>query len=132
MMYRCGWSEKDEGQRRVLAIDISREGFESALRQAVLSDDPEGLGRKPPVRVQWDSERDLHLHRLPYRSIQIGLSGPAAEAYVNDWTLRITDVTQACQRIKALVDARYEDDARDELPEEQPYPLPPDIEARLC
>ncbi len=31
MMYRSGWGLKDVGQARILAIDISREGFEWAL-----------------------------------------------------------------------------------------------------
>src|SRR5215470_19069983 len=31
MMYRCGWGYKDPNQERVLAIDISRSGFEWAL-----------------------------------------------------------------------------------------------------
>lgn len=34
MMYRCGWGYKDDGQRRILAIDISREGFEWALKHS--------------------------------------------------------------------------------------------------
>ena len=28
MMYRAGWGFKDNGQNRILAIDIRREGFE--------------------------------------------------------------------------------------------------------
>jgi hypothetical protein len=36
MMYRCGWAAK-EGQETVLAVEISREGFEWALRNACLS-----------------------------------------------------------------------------------------------
>lgn len=28
MMYRSGWGFKDKGQSRILAIDITREGFE--------------------------------------------------------------------------------------------------------
>ena len=31
MMYRAGWGFKDAGQKRILAIDIGREGFEWAL-----------------------------------------------------------------------------------------------------
>ena len=36
MMYRCGWGTK-EGQETVLAVEITREGFEWALRHACLS-----------------------------------------------------------------------------------------------
>ncbi|CAM5309459.1 hypothetical protein SHIRM173S_10843 [Streptomyces hirsutus] len=32
-MYRCGWGTK-EGQETVLAVDITREGFEWALAHA--------------------------------------------------------------------------------------------------
>ncbi|WP_289006256.1 DUF4291 family protein, partial [uncultured Kingella sp.] len=36
MMYRAGWGGKDDNQKRILAIDISRSGFEWALRHACL------------------------------------------------------------------------------------------------
>jgi Domain of unknown function (DUF4291) len=36
MMYRCGWATK-EGQETVLALEITRDGFEWALRHACLS-----------------------------------------------------------------------------------------------
>ena len=66
MMYRCGWSYKDDGQRRVFAFDISRDGFEWALAHSC-SSHPEGLTKAEvrtlmdanPVRVQWDPERDV-------------------------------------------------------------------------
>lgn len=38
------------------------------------------LNQASPVRIQWDPERDLHFNPLAQRSIQIGLSGPAAQA----------------------------------------------------
>jgi hypothetical protein len=45
------------------------------------------------VRVQWDPERSLRLGVLPYRSLQVGLSGAAVDRYVDDWIVGITDVT---------------------------------------
>ncbi|GAB2487014.1 hypothetical protein HNR10_006082 [Nocardiopsis aegyptia] len=36
MMYRCGWGQKPN-QETVLAIEVTREGFEWALRHACLS-----------------------------------------------------------------------------------------------
>lgn len=84
MMYRCGWAAK-EGQETVLAVEISREGFDWALANAELSHYERGVHpdratwqrtlRRAPARVQWDPERDLHLNRLPYRSLQLGLAG---------------------------------------------------------
>ena len=31
MMYRAGWGKKDDGQKRILAIDITHSGFAWAL-----------------------------------------------------------------------------------------------------
>lgn len=36
MMYRCGYSFKDKGQERVLAIRMTHEGFRQLLGQAVV------------------------------------------------------------------------------------------------
>lgn len=130
MMYRAGWGLKDEGQKRILAIDISREGFEWALRHACLSHPPAGMGKddwqrlkaQSPVRIQWDPERDLQLKALPYRSIQIGLSGEAVNYYVNDWIQDITEITPLARQIRELVEQNRLDEAQILLPPEQPYP----------
>ena len=37
MMYRSGWGKKDVNQSRILAIDITREGFNWALNHSCLS-----------------------------------------------------------------------------------------------
>lgn len=98
MMYRAGWGYKDEGQKRILAIDISREGFEWALTNSSLSHKPT-TALSPPVRIQWDPERDIHHQPLDHRTIQIGLSGIAVEQYVDSWIQRITDVTELSNTI---------------------------------
>lgn len=129
MMYRAGWGQKDDGQTRILAIDISHEGFAWALSNSCPSHPEPGMDRaqyealkqRCPVRVQWDPERDL-LHRpLPYRAIQIGLSGNAVEHYVRDWAEAITDVTPLAHQIHALVLEKNWPAADRLLPEERPY-----------
>lgn len=129
MMYRAGWGYKDEGQRRILAIDISREGFESALAHSCASHPEPGidaaaweaLKRGSPVRVQWDPERDLHLRPLEHRAIQIGLGGEAVERYTGEWILGITEVTEQAQRMQALVEEGRLKEATGLLPEEREY-----------
>jgi len=37
MMYRSGWGKKDANQNRILALDISIEGFEWALENSILA-----------------------------------------------------------------------------------------------
>ncbi len=130
MMYRSGWGFKDAGQTRILAIDISREGFEWALANscpshpddAMTHDDWQRLKAMSPVRIQWDPERDLHLNALPYRSIQIGLSKAAVELYVSQWIQRITDITDMSHAIHRLISRNDFDAAHAMLPNEAVYP----------
>ncbi|MER7849260.1 DUF4291 domain-containing protein [Kitasatospora sp. NPDC096077] len=131
MMYRCGWAGK-EGQETVLAIEITREGFEWALANACPTHYEHGLHtdraawkrqlKRAPARVQWDPERDLHLRPLPHRSLQLGLAGEAAERYADDWIVSIDDVTALAHTIHAHVRDGDLDAARRLLPAERPYP----------
>ncbi|WP_406862572.1 DUF4291 domain-containing protein [Streptomyces sp. HUAS MG47] len=140
MMYRCGWGKK-EGQETVLAVEISREGFAWALEHASLSHYVRGLHpdraswqrelRRAPTRVQWDPERDLHLQALPYRSLQLGLSGEAAGRYADEWIVSITDVTERAHDVHELVRSGDLDAARKLLPDERPYPVPDGALAHL-
>ncbi|MFB7287121.1 DUF4291 domain-containing protein [Actinacidiphila glaucinigra] len=132
MMYRSGWGRK-EGQERVLALDIGRDGFDSALRRACLSHfdrsvypDRETWAervRSTQVRVQWDPERDLFLRPLPYRSLQLGLTGRATRDYADHWIVGIRDVTGLAHRVHELVRSGDREAAAALLPRERPYPL---------
>lgn len=123
MMYRSGFGLKDAGQRRILAIDITRAGFLWALRHASLSHGP-ALDTSQPVRVQWDPERNLDLGRLDHRSIQVGLSGEAARRYAEEWIVRLSEVTALAHEVHATRDPAL-------LPPERPFPVPPDVAAAL-
>lgn len=140
MMYRSGWATKPH-QEHVLSIRIRRDGFEKALSCAVLShfeaetypdhETWESLKAASPVRVQWDPERDLTLQQLPWRSLQLGLSGPIAREYVHDWVLRIDDISERVREIHEHVRLGRLDAARAALPRERPYPLPPELAAHI-
>ncbi|GLY08098.1 MULTISPECIES: DUF4291 domain-containing protein [Actinoplanes] len=140
MMYRCSWATA-AGQERVLAVTITRDGFEWALERASLSHYVRGLHsdraswqrdlKRAPTRVQWDPERDLRLRALPYRSLQLGLGGSAVPRYVDEWTVSITDVTPLVRTIRDHLGAGDETAAAALLPAERPYPLPPETAARL-
>ncbi|MFF3453202.1 DUF4291 domain-containing protein [Streptomyces sp. NPDC002730] len=140
MMYRCGWGTK-AGQETVLAIEISRSGFEWALRHACLSSYVRGVHpdrstwqrqvKRALARVQWDPERDLHLRPLPYRSLQLGLSGEAVRRYADEWTVAISDVTPLARDIHALVSHGDVDSAAQLLPQERPYPAADELLTHL-
>ncbi|MFF1741547.1 DUF4291 domain-containing protein [Streptomyces mirabilis] len=140
MMYRCGWATK-AGQETVLAVEITRDGFEWALRHACLSSYVRGLHpdrgtwqrqlKRAPARVQWDPERDLHLRPLTYRSLQLGLSGEAVGRYADEWTVATSDVTPLAREIHELVSRSELDAAAALLPQERPYPTGDELLAAL-
>jgi hypothetical protein len=141
MMYRSGWALKDPEQMRILAIDITREGFEWALSHSSLSHpapqrvspdgEPEIRTSPAPVRIQWDPERDLLLRPLEHRAIQIGLGKEAVDLYVRNWVRRITDVSSLARQIHQLVARNELVQARAMLPAERPYPASSSLERQL-
>lgn len=130
MMYRCGWAQKED-QEHVLAIDIKRTGFDSAVRNAVVSTYSEDMGisqeewkrniRSSDIRIQWDPEKDVNGNDLPYRSIQLGLRGKAVDDYVHDWIVSITDITEYVSELNAL--RILNKDIREMLPKEDVYKI---------
>jgi len=131
MMYRSGWGMKDAEQKRILAIDITRDGFEWALTHSCLShrhpsitdEEWQKLKTDSPVRIQWDPERDLFLQPLEHRAIQIGLSKEAVDLYVNQWIQNIVDVTVLAHDIYNLIMINKLDQAKVLLPKEKAYHL---------
>ncbi|MFF2847093.1 DUF4291 domain-containing protein [Streptomyces sp. NPDC058001] len=130
MMYRSDWGTA-EGQQVVLAVEITRSGFEWALSHSCLSHYKPGVHadraawkrelRQSPARVQWDPERDVRLRPLPYRALQLGLSGEAAHRYADEWIVSISDVTPLAHRVRGLVREGRVEEAGRLLPEEPPY-----------
>ena len=120
----------------------TREGFNWALEHAVLSTfSPaahdslqtwKGLLAIRPVRIQWDPERDWRLQPIAgVRAIQVGLSGEAVLRYVNEWIVRIEDVTPLVRIIAAAVE---DDRLPTTLPSncERPFPLSAAASAAIC
>lgn len=136
MMYRSGWATK-ENQERILAIKIKREGFEWALENACLShfDNSIHISHEKwkevllnsPVRIQWDPEKDILLQPLPYRSIQIGLTGVAVEKYISDWICQIDDITPYCKNIHQLITENKIKQAKGNAVQTVINPLPDNI-----
>ena len=136
MMSRCGWATKP-GQERVLAVRMSRAGFERALGTASLShfdralhDDAAAWAAQKatsPVRVQWDPERTPSGHSLEHRSLQVGIGGVAVAAYVDEWVVGLEDITEQVRAWRA----ELSDGGTPALPNEAPYPLPLEVAARI-
>ena len=142
-MYRSGWSYKDPNQERILAIEMTMEGFRELIRASVSAMDRDrptqgpvpvllsqagtetaaaaaaemgtgtemGMGtetgkekEKVEVRFQWDPERNVKLERLQYRSLQVGIAGGMVRRWMDEWIVRIEDVTEDVRRFHALIE----------------------------
>ncbi len=140
LMERSNWARK-AGQERILAVRITRAGWEEALAQAVLTAHAPGVYRDhddwqrrfadATVHVQWDPERSLRGADLGVGSIQVGLSRHVIDRYVDEWTVGIADETPRVRKIADLLARGQEPAARRLLPPERPYPLPDALARRI-
>lgn len=147
MMYRAGYSYKDPGQSRILAIKMTHKDFIGLLERGVLAsharDGQPGAtaGDKPrvkttDVRIQWDPERTPELHVLPYRSIQIGIPGALSDTWAREWIAEIEDVTDKARELKRTLDEEPEVTleeliSRGLVPEERPFNVPQLVHQKL-
>lgn len=140
LMERSNWARKPN-QERILAIRITRMGWETALAMGELTSFEPNVHERidawrsrfdqAPVHVQWDPERSLRGKKLGCRSIQVGLSRHVIRKYVEEWTVEIRDLTATATRIRRLCDEGAHDRARRLLPRERTFEVPEGIAYRL-
>ena len=107
MMYRSGWASKP-GQERILAIRLSRDGFEYILSKAVASSSGAKPSKSDEVRLQWDPDHDPHGEKVVdgRRAIQLGLRGPIIHKYSSEFIVRVDDITDFVVEQRSHVEAR--------------------------
>jgi hypothetical protein len=135
MCYRAGYSYKDVRQARILALSMKHEHFIELLRHGFVRHGA-ATSEKEVVRVQWDPERSPSLERLPYRSIQIGIPRDLNKQWVDEWVVKIENVTERAQELKKTIDQQPHVMTEELIelglvPVERPYELPKDIRAVL-
>ncbi|MGA4844281.1 DUF4291 domain-containing protein [Streptomyces sp. G45] len=130
LMHRSNWARKS-GQERVLAVRISRQGWEEALSQAVLTTSDPAEVAQATVHVQWDPERSLRGAALNHYSIQVGIGRKLISTFTDDWIVGLTDLTPQVRKAATLVQNGNAAKAQRLLPAERVYPLPRPLESRL-
>ena len=140
MMHRSGWGRKT-GQEYILAIRITRSGWEEALSLGVLTRPEAGIHeseeawraefKSAKVNIQWDPEYTIRDLRLDHRSIQVGLTPSIVKSYVNEWILEIKDYTPLTRKIYGLLRSKHVEEAEHYLPPEKVYPVADAIAKRL-
>ncbi len=102
MMYRAGWAMKPN-QERILALKITKEGFEDLLKEGVYSSFQEdkyanheewkNALSQSEVRIQWDPDHDPYGDKLTRKAVQIGIKGSALQKLNEEYLQEIIDVT---------------------------------------
>lgn len=139
MMFRSGWGTKAD-QEVTLALRLRRAFFDELLAAAVPSswdaalyptrEDWSRAVARSDVRLQWDPDHHPSGAKLDRRAIQLGLRGPALEAFGRRELLEVIDLSAfvaeqrdalATRGVSALV-----------TPRERVYtPADPAVAARL-
>ncbi|WP_246636821.1 DUF4291 domain-containing protein [Actinoplanes hulinensis] len=132
LMHRSNWARKS-AQERILAVRITRAGWEQALSQAVLTAPVPAIHGSAAawntafdaasVHVQWDPERSARGAALNHYSIQVGVGRALIRAYAEQWIVGLADLTPTVHKIDALIRAGQAAKAQRLLPPERPYPL---------
>ena len=140
LMHRSNWGKK-RGQERILAVRITRVGWEKALSLAVMTSFKAGVFTSladweerfavAQVHLQWDPERSLRGAGLPYYSIQVGLSRHIIREYVQEWVVAIEDYSTRARKICHLLESGRAYEAKRLLPAEHVYPVSEALGIRL-
>jgi hypothetical protein len=136
LMHRSNWGQK-ANQQRILAVHITRAGWERALSLGTLTHPEPSVYRdasewetefaNAPVHIQWDTERSLRGAGLNHFSIQVGIGRQMIQEYVDQWIVKIEDLTSTVARIRDLIKSGDDKNAKRLLLPERVYP----IEARI-
>ena len=139
-MQRSNWGLKS-GQERILAVRMKRAGWEKALGCAVLTNYEPAVFRSPAdwrqqfdaavVHLQWDPECSIRGEKLPYYSIQVGLSRHIIHEFAEQWITSIEDFTPRVNKIHALLKSGRADQAKRLLPAEKVYPVSKELSRRM-
>lgn len=131
LMHRSNWARKP-GQERVLAVRISREGWDEALARAVLTTTATGEAlAQASVHVQWDPERSLRGAALNHYSIQVGIGRGLIRTFAEEWVVDLTDITEQARTMARLAQSGQAAKARRLLPPERVYPVAREVARRL-
>ncbi|WP_067179458.1 DUF4291 domain-containing protein [Microtetraspora niveoalba] len=130
LMHRSNWGRKP-GQERVLAVRMTRDGWEEALSLAVLTTADPAAVAEAAVHVQWDPERSPRGAALNHYNIQVGIGRRLVRTFADDWIVGLTDLTPKVHRAASLIQAGQAAKAHRLFPPERAYPLPRALEDRL-
>jgi len=107
MMYYSGWAKK-ENQENILAITLSREGFDELLSGAVLqhklsSSYAGSETYSNEITIQWEHYYDLFGTKTDRYAAKIGIQGEAQRRYNEKWIRNIENITSYVRQQQQLL-----------------------------
>ncbi|RIA98383.1 hypothetical protein C1645_812798, partial [Glomus cerebriforme] len=119
----------------ILAIKLSRQGFEEILSKAVFTSVNSAINssssssqeewkkqlNSSQVRLQWDPDHDLLGGKMQRRAIQLGMKGDMLKKYSDEWIINIEDITEFVSEQYELIKLNKMDEVR--TPVEHVYEL---------
>jgi hypothetical protein len=140
LMHRSNWGQKN-GQQVTLAVHITRTGWEKALSLGVLThpessvypnaDQWETQFKNAQVHIQWDTERSFRGTALNHYSIQVGISRHLIREFVDEWIVKIEDLSPMVAKVRHLIKSGNEGAAKRLLPSERNFTVAPAIGRRI-
>lgn len=128
MMYYSGWAKK-QNQENVLAIKMTRKGFDEILRFAVMTTFYKEIYgdnaswkkqlENSDVQLQWEPYHDLYGNKTERKAVKIGLSGKVLECFNNEWIQEIRNITPHVMQQQDLLKEHKVDEIR--MPRERAY-----------
>lgn len=135
LLARCDWGRRP-GRERILGLRMTRAGFDAMLRQAVHGEfEPEVYAtrgawqlatRYAAVTLTWHPDRDAGGHELARQTVRIGVRDDALRRLTTEWVTGFEDFTPWVEQ------ARVAPSVALAVPVLRPYPLPPELAARLA
>ncbi|MCW3791430.1 DUF4291 domain-containing protein [Paenibacillus sp. LS1] len=112
MMHRSEWASKRD-QERIFSIQITKEGFDYILSQAVLtkfrpkihstSNEWKQKLNETNVLCQMDPDRDLYGNELQRKAVQLGLKNEILIKYVNEFIVGFSEITDKAKNYKRMI-----------------------------
>jgi hypothetical protein len=109
LLWRCSWGTRP-GRERILAVRLSRSGFDEVLRRAVPADDDRAVYpteaswrlamRYATATVSWHPDRSLEGEPTAWDTARFGLRDSQLGAFAREWVRGVEDVSDwvAAQR----------------------------------
>ncbi|RYD56064.1 MAG: DUF4291 family protein [Sphingobacteriales bacterium] len=116
MMYYSGWAKKED-QENVLAIRISRKGFDEILKTAVMAGSKQTAGGD--IELKWEPYYDLHGNKSERKAAKLVLKGGMLQRYNNEYLIEIQNITPFVKEQQQLLLAHKEHALK--MPRERAY-----------